>query len=122
MRVLSTPTYGLLLSTLLAGSGCDVGGRISDYEDLPPQRITGYCASACTMKMLNGCVSPDTTLMFHGPSYYGFPLSDRDFQYWSLVIARHYPPKIAEWYLSEGRYTRTTMTGQEAIELGARKC
>lgn len=119
-------TSGLLKPTLLVGvsllSACDVGGRVVDYIDLPPERITGYCASSCTMKMLNGCVEPSATLVFHGPSYYGLPLSEIEFDYWSKVIASHYPPSLAEWYMIEGRYTNTSMTGQEVIDLGARKC
>ena len=110
----------ILIVSLLAA--CDPGGRVEDYINLPAQEIRGYCGSACTMKLLNGCVHPDAILMFHGPDYYGLPLPTRDFEYWSRVIANHYPPALAEWYMEEGRFVTTTMSGQDAIDLGARQC
>jgi hypothetical protein len=111
----------LLLSAFFLIS-CDAGGLVKDYINLPASEIRGYCASACTMRMLNGCVHPEATLMFHGPSHFGFPLPERDFEYWSRIIARHYPEKLRKWYMSEGRYTTTYMTGREVIEMGAREC
>lgn len=85
------------------------------------------CYSACTMYlgMPDTCVLPQTSFGFHGPSHYGRQLSARDFEYWSQVIASHYPAPLRSWYLAEGR-TRIsdyfTITGTELIRLGVRQC
>ena len=85
------------------------------------------CYSACTMYLgLPGtCVMPQTSFGFHGPSHYGRRLSDRDFEYWSQVIAAHYPDPLRNWYLSEGR-TRISdyfrISGSELIRLGVQQC
>ena len=85
------------------------------------------CNSACTMYlgMPDTCVMPQTSFGFHGPSHYGRRLSDRDFEYWSQVIAAHYPDPLRNWYLTEGR-TRISdyfrISGTELIRLGVQQC
>lgn len=85
------------------------------------------CYSACTMYlgMPDTCVLPQTSFGFHGPSHYGRQLSARDFEYWSQVIASHYPDPLRSWYLTEGR-TRISdyfqISGSELIRLGVRQC
>jgi hypothetical protein len=85
------------------------------------------CYSACTMYlgMPDTCVLPQTSFGFHGPSHYGRQLSARDFEYWSQVIASHYPAPLRTWYLAEGR-TRISdyfrISGSELIRLGVRQC
>ncbi len=85
------------------------------------------CYSACTMYlgMPDTCVLPQTSFGFHGPSHYGRQLSARDFEYWSQVIASHYPDPLRNWYLTEGR-TRISdyfrISGSELIRLGVRQC
>lgn len=85
------------------------------------------CYSACTMYlgMPDTCVLPQTSFGFHGPSHYGRRLSARDFEYWSQVIASHYPDPLRNWYLTEGR-TRISdyfrISGSELIRLGVRQC
>ena len=85
------------------------------------------CNSACTMYlgMPDTCVMPQTSFGFHGPSHYGRRLSDRDFEYWSQVIADHYPDPLRNWYLTEGR-TRISdyfrISGTELIRLGVQQC
>lgn len=113
--------WGLLLA------GCttivyDPGGLVEDYINLPPSVISGYCASACTMRMKNGCITESAILMFHGPSYWGLPLSERDFNYWSEIISSHYPPELRDWYMSTGRYTTTEMNYEELLSYGVRSC
>lgn len=85
------------------------------------------CLSSCTMYLglERACVSPSTTFGFHGPSYYGRPLSSRDFEYWSQVIAAHYPPALKTWYLRKGRYKQSgyfQIKGSELIAMGIRRC
>lgn len=85
------------------------------------------CNSACTMYLglPDTCVLPQTSFGFHGPSHYGRSLSARDFEYWSQIIAAHYPDPLRGWYLSEGR-TRISdyfrISGTELIRLGVRQC
>jgi hypothetical protein len=90
-------------------------------------RIEGRCASACTLYLAapNVCVTPDAVLGFHGPSHWGFPLPRADFDYWSRVIARHYPPTLADWFMREGRHSQTmqTISGADVVRNGwAREC
>lgn len=89
--------------------------------------IDGFCASSCTMMLKIACVTPNSTLLFHGPSsqFYGIGLPKKDFEKWSAIMADYYPPKIKEWFMNKARYITVggiTMTGKEAIKLGARKC
>lgn len=90
-------------------------------------RIEGRCESACTLwlRAPNVCVTPEARLSFHGPSYFGLPLPARDFEYWSRVIASHYPPTLAEWFMREGRHSQTlqTISGADVVRNGwARAC
>lgn len=114
--------YKSALLIIFSLAACDAGGLVEDYIDLPASEIRGYCASACTMRLLHGCVYPEAILMFHGPDHFGMPLPERDFNYWSVIIATHYPYELAEWFLATGRYTATHFTGQEVIDMGAREC
>lgn len=87
-----------------------------------PVQIHGrYCYSSCTMflGLPKTCVSPDVVFGFHGPSRNGKPLSKDIFEYFSTIIASHYPPPLAEWYLSTGRKKImgvSMFTGQELIK------
>lgn len=85
------------------------------------------CLSSCTMYLGAGdvCVSPDTRFGFHGPSYYGRPLAPQYFDYWSDVIAAHYPDPVRDWFMSTGRYRQNgyyTILGAELIRLGVEAC
>jgi len=85
------------------------------------------CLSSCTMYLgLPGtCVSPNTTFGFHGPSRHGRRLAPDEFEYWSALIARHYPAALRDWYMKTGR-TRITsyyrMSGRELIRMGVPAC
>ncbi|MGB0900534.1 hypothetical protein [Halocynthiibacter sp.] len=87
----------------------------------------GNCLSSCTMflGLESACVFPETSFGFHGPSQSGDLLSDADFNYWSHMIAAHYPEPIRTWYLREGRQ-RThgfyRISGAELIRLGLPSC
>jgi len=108
----------------------DLGGLVSsrvDYIDSLDRtlvRIEGYCASSCTMYLgaEHVCVTPEARLVFHGPSFFGLPLPEYDFDYWSRVISSYYPEVIRDWYMEEGRYGNYTLTGEHLIEMGAREC
>lgn len=85
------------------------------------------CLSSCTMYLGAGniCVSPDTRFGFHGPSYYGQPLQPEHFEYWSDIIASHYPPTIQKWFMSRARYETSnyiTLRGTELIRHGVQSC
>ena len=91
--------------------------------------IRGQCASACTMYLglPNACVARSSRLGFHGPQsqYYGISLPPDEFEYWSGVMADHYPGAIRNWFLSVARYTTMdiiTLSGAEVIRMGARPC
>jgi hypothetical protein len=85
------------------------------------------CLSSCTMYLGAGdvCVSPDTEFGFHGPSYYGKPLAPQYFEYWSEVIADHYPKPVRDWFMTKARYKQSgyhTLLGAELIRLGVESC
>lgn len=87
--------------------------------------IDGDCASACTMLLAvpGACVTPDARLTFHGPrARDGSALPPEAADHWAEVMAAHYPPALRDWFMVEGRHTTTTITGAEAIRLGARAC
>jgi len=128
MSMFATP---LLASPLVVTD--DIGGRV-DYranqivrlqEQGRPVIIDGHCASSCTMYLAVGCITENARLVSHGPSFYGVPLNEHDFEYWSLFIASHYPEPLAEWYMSEGRY-RTQfsqpLNTAQLVQLGAALC
>jgi hypothetical protein len=74
------------------------------------------------MHLRGGCVMPGAALVFHTPhGASGEALSPDREAHWRRVMARYYPPAIAAWFLDAppGTYT---MTGSEAIRLGARGC
>jgi len=113
----------------------DAGGRVdwraAEIAELRSAgrlvELRGECMSACTMYLsLPGvCVAANTTFGFHGPSFYGIPLNAHDFDYWSQVIAAHYPEPIATWYMSEARFSvnRTRrIRGSEMIKIGYPEC
>jgi len=113
----------------------DAGGRVDWRAEKiaqlrrsgQPVELRGECMSACTMylSLPQVCVAANTTFGFHGPSFYGIPLNAHDFDYWSGVIAAHYPPAIAEWYLTDARFARHRLrriSGGEMIRLGVRQC
>ena len=85
------------------------------------------CLSSCTMYLglANTCISPNTTFGFHGPSRHGRRLAPDEFEYWSALIARHYPATLRSWYMETGR-TRITsyyrLSGRELIRMGVRAC
>lgn len=87
----------------------------------------GICLSSCTMYLGAGnvCVSPETRFGFHGPSYYGQPLLPVHFDYWSEVLASHYPPAVRQWFLDRARHTTNgyhTVLGKELIRHGVAAC
>ena len=88
-----------------------------------------YCLSACTMylTLATTCISPDTTFGFHGPSsrLYGIALNPAAFEYWSRVMADHYPEPLRSWFLTNGRH-RTVgfheFSGRDLIDMGVARC
>lgn len=113
----------------------DAGGRVdwraAEIAKLRasgrPVELRGECMSACTMylSLPQVCVAANTTFGFHGPSFYGIPLNQHDFDYWSQVIAAHYPKAIADWYMADARFNtnRTRrIRGSELIKMGYPEC
>lgn len=96
----------------------DEGGYVHVYEQnaRTPHRIAGTCISACTLYLRTGCVKPGARLTFHAPG--GQNINE---WYWANRIAESYPLAIAAWYLSDWRKTRS-MSGAQAIRMGARQC
>ncbi|WP_126978264.1 hypothetical protein [Frigidibacter oleivorans] len=113
----------------------DPGGRVDHRaaeiaklrKSGQPVELRGECFSACTMYLAlpNACTARNTMFGFHGPSYYGAPLPKFDFEYWSKIIASHYPPKLAQWYMTKARYKTNRMvrlSGAELIKFGIAEC
>lgn len=115
----------------------DPGGRLTDRLDQIARfraagtrvEIRGHCDSSCTLLLglPLACVAPTARLGFHGPQSqrYGISLPPDDFTAWSDVMADHYPPGIAAMFMSRWRENTlgiVTITGTEAVRLGARPC
>lgn len=109
-----------------------VSKRANEINQLRAQGIRvelrgEVCLSSCTMYLglANTCVFRGTTFGFHGPSYYGAKLSENDFEYWSQVIASHYPPRLRNWFLTTARYKISDyyrVKGSELIRMGVPEC
>ena len=105
----------------------DPGGlilpRLEAVRDNPCVVISGFCASACTLHLAapQVCIGRGATLGFHGPSGAG-----RWRDYYVTVIADHYPPKLAEWYLSGPAdlqsYELAILNADQAAALGVQVC
>jgi hypothetical protein len=91
-------------------------------------KIVGpLCLSSCTMYLGAGdvCISPKTVFGFHGPSFYGTPLSKPGFEYWSDVISSFYPTPLRSWYMTTARHKTSGMhrvSGSELIKMGYTQC
>ncbi len=109
-----------------------VGPRADQIQRLKNNRqrveIRGrICLSSCTMYLGAGnvCIDPNTRFGFHGPSFYGQPLQPEYFEYWSQVIASHYPAPVRAWFMNTGRFKINgyyTILGTELIRHGAQPC
>lgn len=111
--------------------GGDVGAQANKISAMAKSgqsvEIRGSaCYSTCTMYLgLPGsCISRSTQFGFHRPSYYGLALAPDQFEFWSHVIAAHYPSALRNWYLQKGRYRvrLQIISGSELIRLGVREC
>ncbi|OIQ38960.1 MAG: hypothetical protein BM558_11940 [Roseobacter sp. MedPE-SW] len=85
------------------------------------------CYSTCTMFLgLSGtCVNPNTTFGFHGPSKSGRRLAPQKFEYFSQVMANHYPTQLRDWFMREGRHRISgvyKIKGSELIRMGVKSC
>lgn len=81
------------------------------------------CHSSCTMLLglEQVCVQPHTQFGFHGPSRNGAPLKMAEFEAVSQIIASHYPPDLADWYLSVARHSLDRLHFLTGADLIARK-
>ena len=89
--------------------------------------LRGTCLSACTMylSLPNICVAPNAVFGFHGPSKSGTPLPQRDFDYWSGVMAANYSEPLRSWFMTEARYMINgyyQMSGAQLIAMGYPRC
>ena len=81
------------------------------------------CLSSCTMYLGAGdvCVNPSTIFGFHGPSYYGRPLSPDRFEYWSQLMSSYYPDPLRRWFMTTGRFKTSgyyRIKGSQIIQMG----
>lgn len=104
----------------------DYGGSVTQYKfkiDALPHatqvRISGECASACTMYLghPNVCSAPDTLFRFHGPSVNGTPLQAHEFELLSRIMADYYPEPLRTVFLSRYRTSISTTFDVKAAEL-----
>jgi len=113
------------------GGFFDGGGRVGDYLDYVGAAnatgarvaIDGVCASACTMKLgaRNACVASGAQLWFHAARN----PDGRVNALATLMMLQQYPAGIRAWARARGALESTaltTMSGAEAISLGARSC
>lgn len=116
--------------------GDDHGGKVSDRQrqiaQIRQQKLSveirgTHCLSSCTMLLAlpDLCIHPDTIFGFHGPTDFGEPLLPQQFEYWSQIIAKHYPPALRRWYLQTARHRLTgyyNMTGRQIAAHGINLC
>lgn len=116
--------------------GTDRGGYLHDrLIELSNLRRNGVhveirgrvCYSTCTMfiGLPHSCVDPNTTFGFHGPSRSGRRLAKAEFDYFSTVMAEHYPKPLRDWFMTTGRNKISgvhKMKGRELIRMGVRAC
>ncbi|WP_319824137.1 hypothetical protein [Thalassovita sp.] len=114
----------------------DRGGVVSQrQQEIEAIRISGsrveirgaVCLSSCTMFLGSPdvCVSPKTRFGFHGPTDHGRPLNKPQFDYWSKIIASHYPTALSSWYMRIARHRTSgyySLTGAQLIEMGFKSC
>ncbi|WP_158979967.1 hypothetical protein [Parasedimentitalea maritima] len=114
----------------------DRGGTVRDrLREIDTLRTTGQpveirgqiCYSTCTMLLglPQTCVSPGTVFGFHGPSRSGKRLKPEEFEYYSQLIAEHYPETLRNWYMKKGRKRIRgiyRMSGTEIIRMGVKAC
>lgn len=126
---LNGPSPAHALQPMIIGDdhGGVVSNRVREIRRLQatgrPVEIRGtHCFSSCTMflalKAL--CVHPQTQFGFHGPTEFGKPLLPQQFEYWSTVIASHYPPALRRWYMQTARHSLTRhhyMSGADLARL-----
>lgn len=117
--------------TIRNDMGGDVGARANRIAAMRASgqsvQIRGpSCYSACTMylSLPGSCISRDARFGFHRPSYYGSALTPERFEFWSRIIAAHYPAPLQNWYMAEGRYSvgLRMIAGAELIRLGVQEC
>jgi len=126
-----------LLISLFLLSSCtvakeDMGGSITEYMAKAQnytRELPKTCASACTYFLYRGCVTTDHTLLFHSPRLLvgglSVPMPAERFERETVETSKYYPPEIAKAYLEEWRYEfygYVEITGQQAIDMGAREC
>ncbi|MGY9047847.1 MAG: hypothetical protein ACKVKF_12505 [Rhodobacterales bacterium] len=85
------------------------------------------CLSSCTMFLgaADVCVNPRTVFGFHGPSYYGRKLPADQFEYWSQVMSKNFPPHLHSQFMKTWRYRidgYVSITGVQLINMGYRSC
>ena len=103
-----TASCVLILGLHLGGNITDGAGMVNVLNQLHcAVQITENCASACTLLLgvADVCVAPDATFLFHGPVGSSGPLPRRNFDRVSQLMADHYPPALAEWFMRTGRGT-----------------
>lgn len=132
---LCAPAYAADSQKVIVVRG-DWGGSVRQrYDEI--QRINrlgyqieirdGMCLSSCTMYLGADrvCVSPEAVFGFHGPYRFWSKLTQEEFNKWSQVIARHYPPVLQKWYMEKARYQVRPMlrlSGAQLIRLGVPPC
>ena len=124
---MSTADYQAVPALAIAN---DMGGALPDYEAqywsaafaAREVTITGKCYSACTIWLKSACITRSASLGFHHAV--GIPPSHRDWDATTRWIASYYPPQIAQWFLSQARFSSSMVIlgGSEAIRMGAREC
>jgi hypothetical protein len=121
-------TRAVALCLALSACAYDPGGSVvqraavlADGGQVEP--ITGECYSACTMRLAVACVAPDARLMIHGPRHPSRDLSPAAFDHYSRIMADHYAPPMADWFMVVGRHGEHWFTGADLIGRGwARGC
>lgn len=116
--------------------GSDRGGylhdRLRELSNLQRNNVRveirgRVCYSTCTMflGLPGACVDPETTFGFHGPSRSGRRLAQKDFDYFSRVMADFYPKPLKDWFMAEGRNRISgvyKIKGSEIIRMGVDAC
>ena len=105
--------------------GGDLVARMAYVDSTAITPIPSVCASACTLHVAKGCITPNTRMGFHGPlANSGIGLLPSVWEQYSRIMADYYPPALAEWFIAEARYSRDLiwLDYEQLLAMGVEGC
>lgn len=123
--MLPPPAHVVVVKYDAGGVPLQFAARVEEYlKRRVTVRITGYCASACTMVTAVDdrlCVSPDAIMAFH-QAFHPNPFDPLDTSIraddGTALLMKHYPQRLRDWIASKGGLTKDIIVLRGAALLG----